>query len=50
MPDIDLSTLNGPELRGLLDAARRRGAAQQSYQILQEMDARRGRPAGAGQQ
>jgi uncharacterized protein YecT (DUF1311 family) len=38
---LDLSTLSGPELRQLLDSARQRGQAAQSYQILQEMDRRR---------
>ena len=41
MPDVDLSTLAAPELRRLLDAARGRGQATLSYQILQEMEARR---------
>lgn len=40
-PNVDLSTLAGPELRRLLDAARRRGQADLSYQILQEMASRR---------
>jgi uncharacterized protein YecT (DUF1311 family) len=43
MSEVDLSTLSAPELRGLLDAARRRGAASQSYQILKEMAERRDR-------
>lgn len=43
MPLIDLSTLDGPELRRLLDSARRQGQAAQSYEILQEMEARRHR-------
>jgi uncharacterized protein YecT (DUF1311 family) len=38
---MNLSTLSGPELRQLLDAARTRGQAQLTYQILQEMEARR---------
>ena len=38
MPDFDLSTLSGPELRGLLDSTRQRGQAAQSYRILQEID------------
>ena len=42
MPQINLTALNGPELRQLLDASRRRGDATASYQILQEMAARRG--------
>src|SRR5688500_19420170 len=49
MPSMNLSTLSGPELRQLLDAARTRGQAQLTYQILQEMEARRaarGRPRG----
>jgi uncharacterized protein YecT (DUF1311 family) len=41
MPQVDLSTLNTPELRRLLDATRARGDAKQSYKILQEMAARR---------
>lgn len=41
MPEVDLSTLSGAELRSLLDASRRRGQATQAYQILQEMEARR---------
>jgi len=45
MPDVDLSTLAAPELRRLLDAARGRGQATLSYQILQEMEARRDRGA-----
>ncbi len=48
MPEVDLSTLAVPELRRLLDAARGRGQATLSYQILQEMAARReGRGARA---
>lgn len=43
MPDIDLSTLSGAKLRGLLDASRQRGQAAQAYQILQEMSDRRNR-------
>jgi uncharacterized protein YecT (DUF1311 family) len=46
---MDLSTLTGRELRQLLDTARARGQAQLTYQILQEMEARRsarGRPHG----
>ena len=43
MPNIDLSTLRGPELRSLLDSARARGQATLSYEILQEMAARRER-------
>jgi uncharacterized protein YecT (DUF1311 family) len=49
MPSMNLSTLSGPELRRLLDTARARGQAQLTYQILQEMEARRaagGRPRG----
>ncbi len=41
MPEVNLSALNGPELRSLLDSARSRGQAALSYQILQEMAARR---------
>jgi uncharacterized protein YecT (DUF1311 family) len=48
MPQINLSTLNGRELRQLLDASRRRGDASLSYQILQEMAARREHPAERG--
>jgi len=43
MLQVDLSTLRGPELRQLLDATRRRGQAKLSYEILQEMAARRER-------
>jgi hypothetical protein len=38
---IDLATLPTAELRQLLDSARQRGQAAQSYEILREMDARR---------
>lgn len=41
MPQVNLSALNGSELRQLLDASRRRGDAAASYSILQEMAARR---------
>ncbi|MCR5873286.1 hypothetical protein LRS10_03210 [Phenylobacterium sp. J426] len=41
MPQLDLTTLSGPELRQLLDSARSRGHAAQSYEILQEMARRR---------
>ena len=41
MAEVNLSTLSGPELRHLLDATRNRGQASLSYQILQEMAARR---------
>lgn len=41
MPQLDLSALNGAELRRLLDSARERGQAAQSYQILEEMARRR---------
>ncbi|MEO8113120.1 MAG: hypothetical protein ABI655_01980, partial [Phenylobacterium sp.] len=44
MPQVNLSTLNGAELRDLLDASRRHGDAQASYRILQEMAARREGP------
>ncbi|WP_296600353.1 hypothetical protein, partial [Phenylobacterium sp.] len=43
MPQLDLSTLNGAELRRLLDASRERGHAAQSYSILEEMARRRER-------
>ena len=47
MPQLDLSTLSGAQLRQLLDSARSRGQATLAYQILQEMAARReGREAG----
>ena len=48
MPQINLSTLSGAELRQMLDASRRRGDAVQSYQVLQEMAARREAPMGRG--
>lgn len=41
MPQVNLSGLNGAELRQLLDASRRRGDATLSYSILQEMAGRR---------
>lgn len=41
MPDVDLSTLSGPDLRRLLDSTRARGQASLSYMILQEMADRR---------
>ncbi|WP_068876099.1 MULTISPECIES: hypothetical protein [unclassified Phenylobacterium] len=41
MPNLDLSALNGAELRRLLDSSRERGLATQSYQILEEMARRR---------
>ena len=41
MPEVQLSTLSGPELRSLLNSARTRGQARASYQILQEMAERR---------
>lgn len=41
LQQLDLSTLSGPELRSLLDSARERGHAAQSYEILQEMARRR---------
>ena len=41
MLQVNLSNLSGPELRRLLDATRSRGEAALSYQILQEMAARR---------
>ena len=43
MLQVDLSSLAGPELRQLLDSTRKRGQAKLSYQILQEMAARRER-------
>lgn len=43
MLHVDLSSLRGPELRRLLDTTRERGQAQLSYEILQEMAARRER-------
>jgi uncharacterized protein YecT (DUF1311 family) len=47
MPQVNLSNLSGPELRGLLDSARQRGLAAQSYEILQEMAARRAQAEGS---
>lgn len=47
MPDINLSTLSGPELRRLLDGARARGQASLAHNILKEMEERR---AGRGRQ
>lgn len=44
MSKIDLTTLPPQELRQLLDSARQRGHAAQSYEILREMDARRAGP------
>jgi uncharacterized protein YecT (DUF1311 family) len=41
MPQVNLSTLSGPDLRRLLDSTRGRGDAALSYKILQEMAARR---------
>lgn len=41
MPQMNLSALNGQELRRLLDASRARGDAPLAYQILQEMAERR---------
>jgi uncharacterized protein YecT (DUF1311 family) len=41
MPQVNLSTLTGQELRRLLDASRGRGDAALSYKVLQEMAARR---------
>lgn len=46
MPQVNLSTLSGVELRQLLDASRRRGDAALSYKVLQEMAVRRDAPAG----
>jgi len=45
MPQVDLTTMTGPQLRQLLDSSRRRGDAALSYTILQEMAARREAPA-----
>ncbi len=45
MPQVNLTEISGPELRQLLDSSRRRGDAALSYQILQEMAARREAPA-----
>lgn len=47
MPQVELSSLSGPELRRLLDATRARGQAALTYQILQEMAARRDAPKPA---
>lgn len=44
MPQVELSALSGPELRRLLDTTRARGQAALTYQILQEMAARRDAP------
>lgn len=44
MPQINLSTLSGPELRQVLDSSRRQGDAALSYRVLQEMAARREAP------
>jgi uncharacterized protein YecT (DUF1311 family) len=41
MPQVNISALNGQELRQLLDSSRRRGDAALSYKVLQEMAARR---------
>src|SRR4051794_28863172 len=41
MPEVNLATMSGPELRRLLNSCRERGQAALSYQILQEMAARR---------
>ena len=48
MPQTDLSTLSGFELRGLLESARRRGEATESYEILKEMAERREQGIGRG--
>jgi uncharacterized protein YecT (DUF1311 family) len=45
MPQVNLSALNGQELRQLLDSSRRRGDAALSYKVLQEMAARRDNPS-----
>jgi len=44
---LDLTSLSAAELRSLLDSARDRGQAAQSYQILQEMARRREAPPRA---
>lgn len=41
MPQINLSSLSGPELRQRLDSSRARGDAALAYEILREMEARR---------
>jgi uncharacterized protein YecT (DUF1311 family) len=41
MPQVNLSSLSGVELRQMLDSSRRRGDAGLSYAVLQEMAARR---------
>jgi len=46
MLQVDLATLSGEELRSLLDSTRRRGQASLTYEILQEMAARRERSEG----
>jgi uncharacterized protein YecT (DUF1311 family) len=43
MPDVNLSSLSGTELRRLLDTTRARGQASLSYKVLQEMADRRER-------
>jgi len=48
MAQVDLSALSGPELRRLLDTTRARGDAALSYQVLQEMAARRDAPRPRG--
>jgi uncharacterized protein YecT (DUF1311 family) len=48
MLQVNLSTLSAPELRRLLDSTRERGQASLSYQILQEMAARRERGGRGG--
>ncbi len=45
MPQVNLTAASTQELRQLLDSSRRRGDAALSYQILQEMAARRDTPA-----
>lgn len=46
MPQINLSSLSGAELRQRLDASRARGDATLAYEILREMEARRAAEAG----
>jgi uncharacterized protein YecT (DUF1311 family) len=48
MPQVNLSTVTGQELRQLLDSSRRRGDAALTYKILQEMAARREAAAEGG--
>ena len=48
MSQVNLTAVTGQELRQLLDSSRRQGDASLSYQILQEMAARRRAPAERG--